>query len=110
MRDGTTTDVTSTLDERSLVVNRPEQLRTALTDDEPSVEFDPVLATKGQGPYARSNQLTTPFRRRTISGSHEMSVAAPGPERGPFPFDAFVRASSLHVGAANRRRVTSGPC
>ena len=29
-----------------------------------------------------------------------MSVAAPGPERGPFPFDAFVRASSLHVGAA----------
>ena len=29
-----------------------------------------------------------------------MSVAAPSPERRPFPLDAFVRASSLHVGAA----------
>ena len=29
-----------------------------------------------------------------------MSVAAPSPERGPFPLEAFVRASSLHVGAA----------
>ena len=29
-----------------------------------------------------------------------MSVEAPTPERRPFPFEAFVRASSLHVGAA----------
>ena len=29
-----------------------------------------------------------------------MSVSAPSPERRPFPLDAFVRASSLHVGAA----------
>jgi len=29
-----------------------------------------------------------------------MSVAARSPERRPFPFEAFVRASSLHVGAA----------
>ena len=29
-----------------------------------------------------------------------MSVAARSPERGSFPFEAFVRASSLHVGAA----------
>jgi chromate transporter len=29
-----------------------------------------------------------------------MSVAARSPEHGPFPLEAFVRASSLHVGAA----------
>jgi chromate transporter len=29
-----------------------------------------------------------------------MSVAAPSQEHGPFPVEAFVRASSLHVGAA----------
>ena len=29
-----------------------------------------------------------------------MSLAAPSPERRPFPLEAFVRASSLHVGAA----------
>lgn len=43
------------------MINSKEQLGTPIADDEPSVEFDPVLATKRQGPYARSNRLTAPF-------------------------------------------------
>ena len=38
-----------------------ELLGTAFTDNKPSVEFDPVLAPKGQAPYARSNRLTAPW-------------------------------------------------
>jgi len=49
------------LGEGSLTIDSAEQLGTPITDDEPSVEFDPVLATKRQGTYARSNQLTAPF-------------------------------------------------
>jgi hypothetical protein len=55
------TNVAGRLGEGSLTINSPEQLGTSIADDEPSVEFDPVLATKRQGSYARSNRLTAPF-------------------------------------------------
>jgi chromate transporter len=77
-----------------------QEFGASFTNDELSVEFDPVLATERQGTYARSNRLTAGVRRRTIMRGHQMSVAAHNQEHASFPHGPFVRASSLHVGAA----------
>ena len=94
------TDVAGALGQRAPPIHGLQQFGSSFTNDEPSVELDPVLATKRQGPYARSNRLTATLRRRTIRRSHQMSVAARSPERRHSRSEAFVRASSLHVGAA----------
>ena len=55
------TNVAGRLGEGSLTINSTEQLGTSIADDEPSVEFDPVVATKRQGPYARVDPVDGAF-------------------------------------------------
>jgi hypothetical protein len=55
------TDLAGSLGEGPLAINSTKQLGTPIADDELSVEFDPMLATKRQGPYARPNRLTASF-------------------------------------------------
>jgi chromate transporter len=93
-------DLAGALGQRAQPINCLQQLGSSFTNHKPSVELDPVLAAERQCPYARSNRLTATLRRRTIRRSHRMSVAARSPEGASFPVGAFVRASSLHVGAA----------
>lgn len=64
-----------------------------------TVQLDPRLAAKGESPYARSNRLTPLSGRRTIGRIHSMSLRTQT-HTCRFPLLVFVRASSLHVGAA----------
>lgn len=81
-------------------VDGPQQLGSTLTDGESSVQFDPVFSPKRQGRYAPWNRLTRATPRETIMRTHSISVPMPTTDRRSFPLGPFIRASSLHVGAA----------
>ena len=65
-----------------------------------TIALDPELTAQRERPYARPNRLTPSCDRRTIRRIHSMSVHTHASTGSRFPLLEFIRASSLHVGAA----------
>ena len=83
-----------------MTVDLAQQFGASFADGETTIQFDPELAAYRKSAYARANRLTPRYGQRTMRRLYVMSVRTTTSERRRFPLAEFIRASSLHVGAA----------